>query len=322
MLSKMSLTEEDITICQICFEKFNTEGNTPRLLPCSHTLCHLCIESLITPTKHNLECPVCRNNHIIRDDGAKTFPQNKYILQFISLQNKVKAKTFSQDTDLKRCGVHNRELGLFCRECQIEICQKCFIFQHKDHSTVDVEIKCKEDLDSAIDATVKKIEGYEEKISQMFATFDRATENQISQLNNKAEECKKVIQCIFDEYGKLLHIAHDSNVKTIDDHLKMLSKNETLLDDLQPAFHAAAAGQFSTHMEVISDIGKQVDSLVNKGVEVQVVKYFPSDENEQRKCLKDIAHLHFQGGLELCETSEDPEGGEPNNLGKNNWVQV
>ena len=109
---------DDMTNCSVCFEVYaETGSHIPRLLPCTHTVCEMCIRQLIQG-KEALNCPECRVRHPAHN-GVKTFPQNKYILTHIKRQipqqkeNKTKEKeNIKQDTkqgtkeDVKCKGKH------------------------------------------------------------------------------------------------------------------------------------------------------------------------------------------------------------------------
>ncbi len=65
--------------CSVCLEAFEEEGDrVPKLLPCSHTLCVACLQSL--NNKHRLQCPECRTTHrVLRGEGGVlAFPTNRY----------------------------------------------------------------------------------------------------------------------------------------------------------------------------------------------------------------------------------------------------
>lgn len=57
-----AVVQNDMTICSICFEKFKV----PRILPCSHIFCQICISSYIESSCKSKEapvgfsCPLCR----------------------------------------------------------------------------------------------------------------------------------------------------------------------------------------------------------------------------------------------------------------------
>ena len=60
----------NFTDCSICLETFKT----PRILPCGHTLCTECLESLMTAEISQRSCPECRK--AIPTQGIEEFPVN------------------------------------------------------------------------------------------------------------------------------------------------------------------------------------------------------------------------------------------------------
>ncbi len=74
--------------CSVCFEEFEEIGDhVPRILPCSHTLCHNCIKVLLHGGLQ-IECPECKKQHPALD-SEKSFPQNKYILENMRLRVRI-----------------------------------------------------------------------------------------------------------------------------------------------------------------------------------------------------------------------------------------
>ncbi len=288
-------TDEDITVCPICLEDFNTKLNIPRLFKCSHTLCHLCIENLIKPSQHYIECPQCRQKQDIGDNGPRSFPQNKYILHFINLQKE------NKKTKLGRCKEHHRELGLFCKQCLVVICQRCFTSEHKSHNTIDVELKCKNDLDSAINGLIENIQNEKKRCSQAMKQLEQAVSSQISLLENKATESKKYISCNFSEYQGAVQDAHKSNDTTIQDLIKYLLKQETLLNELKHEFSGEnTRNDFSTQMEIIKDIDQQILSMIDTTPTLDLVKYIPVSSQEEDKLLQEILGEIRFGDNSLC----------------------
>lgn len=52
------ISESSVNVfCPLCHEMFTH----PRLLPCLHTFCKRCLESLIVPRSNFLTCPACRS---------------------------------------------------------------------------------------------------------------------------------------------------------------------------------------------------------------------------------------------------------------------
>ena len=82
----MSAEIDDSSFCPVCFDVYEEYGHLiPRILPCSHTLCHKCVEELLN--NYTLVCPQDRQVHPAFQ-GAKSFPQNKYILKYLQKDTK------------------------------------------------------------------------------------------------------------------------------------------------------------------------------------------------------------------------------------------
>ena len=125
--------------CVVCLEEFEEDGDhTPRLLPCTHTLCEASVNRLI----HNqqLECPECREKHKAKNK-EKSFPQNKYLLVQVKRKPTEVRNQEAKPKEKELCEEHGKELVLFCKEteCQKPICLSCLRKKHKNHNVTDIE---------------------------------------------------------------------------------------------------------------------------------------------------------------------------------------
>ena len=55
--------------CAVCLEKYRR----PKLLPCFHTFCLTCLESLAPPPAPSLTCPACRTVVPLPPGGVAEF---------------------------------------------------------------------------------------------------------------------------------------------------------------------------------------------------------------------------------------------------------
>lgn len=76
----MDFLEEELT-CSVCYSLFCD----PRVLPCSHTFCKSCLDSLLQasvnysiwrPHRLPLKCPNCRNVVELTPSGVDALPTN------------------------------------------------------------------------------------------------------------------------------------------------------------------------------------------------------------------------------------------------------
>ena len=142
----MMADADDMTECPVCLETYDeSEVRMPRLLPCSHTICHGCLGSVIK--RKSLVCTECQTKHQATN-GPKTFFQNRYILRLLKIKKEMadilkgkdsKPAPVSNVPNFGECKRHNRFISLYCKDeaCEMEVCQICMIKDHKGHEVVD-----------------------------------------------------------------------------------------------------------------------------------------------------------------------------------------
>ena len=170
----------DTLTCPVCFEDFEEDGdNVPRLLPCSHSLCHTCVGQMIR--NNRLECPTCRMRHEVRRDEIN-FPQNRYILTLMRRRPRIEVE---EKAKTRKCPEHDKEEILFCREagCQKKICTLCLSESHLRHTVVAIE----EETKDALTKMLKNIEilnfGLNKKITEVTKASQTAIEKTMSSLD-------------------------------------------------------------------------------------------------------------------------------------------
>ncbi len=160
------MADKEMTKCQVCCQHFTETGEqVPRILPCFHTLCEVCVANGIGKD-NKLKCPECSRVHPA-PNGAKSFTQNKYIL--IHLRQMLNNTTSRRRSSRKRtllhsntenegkenkrpkiqedeeiaemCEQHDKKMILFCRQrkCQKLICDECLTSEHKKHDFVSLK---------------------------------------------------------------------------------------------------------------------------------------------------------------------------------------
>lgn len=66
----------DLLECPVCFEKLDA---TAKVLPCQHTFCRRCLESIVS-SRHELRCPECR---ILVGCGVDELPANILLVRLL-----------------------------------------------------------------------------------------------------------------------------------------------------------------------------------------------------------------------------------------------
>ncbi|XP_018423694.1 PREDICTED: SH3 domain-containing RING finger protein 3-like [Nanorana parkeri] len=66
----------DLLECSVCLERLDT---TARVLPCQHTFCRRCLQSIVS-SRNELRCPECR---ILVDCGVDDLPANILLVRLL-----------------------------------------------------------------------------------------------------------------------------------------------------------------------------------------------------------------------------------------------
>ena len=188
MASSQSVLLDRVS-CGVCLEVYDNKTHLPKILPCQHTFCLSCLESIGTDTTYT-ECPVCRKKHNVRPTGFMT---NRAMLEVV--EEILKNKTSS----ILKCSKHtSRESVVLCTNCLDGLCMKCMketrktLNCHHEHQL--------EELDDAKSQLWQKFEVHvqekqvnlQEKLSSMNqSAYSVAeitkTESNINEMCNKLE---------------------------------------------------------------------------------------------------------------------------------------
>ncbi|RUS89348.1 hypothetical protein EGW08_002868 [Elysia chlorotica] len=127
---KVERLRERLLHCSVCMDEYRD----PRILPCHHTLCLECIESVVQSssiTGRLFRCPQCRSDVCVPAGGIKDLPINFYI---ISLQDELGSTGYSGTCDI--CRKEWLVTQFRCIDCDQDICRFC-IHAHRLETHTD-----------------------------------------------------------------------------------------------------------------------------------------------------------------------------------------
>ncbi|XP_029963752.1 tripartite motif-containing protein 59 isoform X2 [Salarias fasciatus] len=135
--SAMDSLEEDLT-CSVCYSLFAD----PRVLPCSHSFCKACLDSLLQassnysiwrPLRLPLKCPNCRSVVELPPAGVDALPTN------VSLRAIVEKYQSDSEPRPPSCEEHHRQpLNMYCIQDRQLICGLCLtVGRHQGHPIDD-----------------------------------------------------------------------------------------------------------------------------------------------------------------------------------------
>uniref|UniRef100_A0A8C6T1B6 Tripartite motif containing 59 n=1 Tax=Neogobius melanostomus TaxID=47308 RepID=A0A8C6T1B6_9GOBI len=135
----MERLEEDLT-CAVCYSLFSD----PRVLPCSHTFCKTCLDTLLQvssnyniwrPLRQPLKCPSCRNVAELPPAGTGALPCNVSLKAIIE---KVGKNLLNGHPHGPLCEEHQQQpLNMYCVEDRKLICGLCLTVGHHQGHIID-----------------------------------------------------------------------------------------------------------------------------------------------------------------------------------------
>ena len=129
VISQAAENVTDLLTCPICLDAFDDQEHQPKLLPCHHSYCKLCLLRLVKGNFNAIDCPSCRQHITLPPEGIGALQTNFYVTHMRDLVGESgKIKT-------KACRRHgNQELSHFCNTCEVAICPDCCVKDHKEET--------------------------------------------------------------------------------------------------------------------------------------------------------------------------------------------
>ncbi|XP_050415017.1 tripartite motif-containing protein 2 [Patella vulgata] len=136
-MSTSSITS-GVNCCGICLDDFTK----PKTIDCCHTFCEYCLFGYVAKVVKNgiFPCPTCRQNITLPSDGVKAFPAN---VQMGNSADDSQSQQHTKEEELQAaasvCPQHKKDKDLYCKDCNLTLCYKCFITGHQGHVLTNVE---------------------------------------------------------------------------------------------------------------------------------------------------------------------------------------
>ena len=173
--------------CASCLDNITEiRASSPRVMPCFHHLCETCEkllsvnydEPFLAEMKETMQfkCSHCPPEHDPR----------RSIFTFVKSD---------------ACPFHGKRVILYCKEetCEMPICQKCVVQEHRTHNFVDFDDERAErfaELMSSIDLVTKKLECRKKKAQQIIKARKKE-----SQTNTRKPSLVQEFQRIYEFAG-------------------------------------------------------------------------------------------------------------------------
>lgn len=213
---------DDSVNCPVCFEYYGIAGdNVPRLLPCTHTVCHKCVLGLLKD--NTLTCPQDRKTHLAVN-GVFSFVQNKYILK--NLQKSRKIDEIS--VNLEKCVRHGMDKILFCKhdDCQKGICPLCMTENHRNHKVVNIAEEQEALIRKKCTLMKNRLRLHHEKLVAAKRQVADDTRTLINQLRQEKEKVEAEFDKQIAQVQKGISSLNSATTSTIENRLQLKKELE------------------------------------------------------------------------------------------------
>ncbi|XP_038044927.1 RING finger protein nhl-1-like [Patiria miniata] len=264
MASDESYTSGDHSIvsdtleCKVCMEKYG-KNREPKVLPCGHTYCHICLDQCCRGTM--IHCPKCRREHPVPFGGVEKLPKNFVIQDLLDHRNTKRQVSKLRTKESQESSPHQRKeaaKGSLSKETQQLL------------STLRVSVKDVDQSGTLLGDTINKIQSERAVLSDTYKTTKssikkvlgdivKAANHRKDELLNELEEsfkeCKALLTAQEEEY-KEEKASHEEYCKGLRKSLKDFEKaEEAHVGELEMCIQEAQAKARSFHhgKEVASD---------------------------------------------------------------------
>jgi hypothetical protein len=218
---------DEAIICGIC----NSIYKSPRVLPCSESACHECIQFIIqTDPNQEFACNFCHEKHTpLGKDG---FPVNGALMKLL----KAKAGTVCRSAKVEELKHKLLDIKSKCSEFKMnldngvdQISQHCIRLRNRVHLETDILIEEAHTLNKSLIAEINK---YEEECIKSFNSNTSKTDNKFNKFVDELNEFHSDKTKYLSDF-KIDEKTVVETIKKADSHLEKLKIEDRLLMNIQ-----------------------------------------------------------------------------------------
>ncbi|VDI27265.1 tripartite motif-containing protein 2/3 [Mytilus galloprovincialis] len=224
LVETVSINYEDFNdsflTCGTCLCVYDNIEHSPKLLPCSHTVCRSCLDRIVESQIHDtgyFRCPICREHIGIPRSGVATFPPSFLVNQLLDLMSRQRRDV------IPKCSTHNNQELLFCETCDSVFCTLCAGGEHNgrgasEHTVIPFSIAikrmseillykahlCIKNLNHAYDTVSSEMQNLESSVEKTVEGINRSFQDLIALVDKRRHECLQWVRKIREEKRKNL----------------------------------------------------------------------------------------------------------------------
>src|SRR6218665_3101120 len=310
--------------CPVCLGTFKD----PRVLPCGHTFCLICIKEYGRGKYSESNCPNCRAKFHIPSNSFESLPKNYCLNQVLDESTNV--VNMRKSRVVKRlCKKHKgEELVLYCVQCSQVICLDCMEIDHRKHDCCKISGFAKE-ARTQLECYVKSIQPILSQVTSQKSQVEEESKKFRSVLDTSElainKECDSIIQLVNSQRRLLLEKLNNEKQR-VTRELKMKSDEIEAVQLRLESFNAQIEKMLqgtdaATTFDIVSkgkDFKKSFDELKHTQpqsigqvqVDVKSIEFIPGDFKDfiiERENV--IGRLHMESDCKyiICCSSTDPE---------------
>lgn len=220
IIETVSLDVDDFSdsflTCGTCLQVYNATCRSPKLLPCSHTVCLSCARHIAdSDATTRPRCPVCGAAFSIPAAGPAALPPSFVVNQLLDLMS-----SGTRRDVVPKCAQHVTCELLFCETCDTVFCTECEgMGSHNSTRTGAVTSTSAAHNVVPFAVAIRRVsEILQYKATQCARNLDAATaavELEMRRLDDEAERCVDVINQAFNELTVAIEQRQHTVVATV-----------------------------------------------------------------------------------------------------------
>ncbi|XP_055996216.1 tripartite motif-containing protein 2-like isoform X2 [Ostrea edulis] len=224
LVETVSINYEDFNdsflTCGTCLCIYDALEHSPKLLPCSHTVCRSCLERIVEAQVHDtgyFRCPICREHIGVPRGGVVAFPPSYIVNQLLDLMQQQRRDV------IPKCSTHSNQELLFCETCDSVFCTQCSGGQHNgagasQHTVIPFSIAikrmseillykahlCIKNLNHAYDNVSAEMQLLENSVEKTVESINRSFQDVIAMVDKRRHDCLQWVRKIREDKRKIL----------------------------------------------------------------------------------------------------------------------
>ncbi|XP_041372545.1 E3 ubiquitin-protein ligase TRIM33-like [Gigantopelta aegis] len=278
----LEIRDEFVT-CEICLEYFDNQDKSPRILPCFHSFCCRCLESIWEKSPTGVRCPNCRQVWPVQNTISGTFPQNKVLrnlVEYLTMKNKVDEIMCHECPDSSRATMR-------CLDCREFMCKGCATYHKKfavskDHNTISIKELVNMPHDDFFQQRdmCKKHKMTLDLYCKVCATDICSSCVHVSHREHEILDLKDVYEANMDHIKTILKDIQTSSERP-QKYTSRLSEQNATLDSMKENILKHIDHSFEESIHKLSEKRKQMKEDVISNIDKQ-----KADRNEQMKLIE------------------------------------